>query len=78
MPSYRPQTLGIIGLICGIAGFFIGFGIILGPAALVLGWLALRRHDGGTRPFLPITALILGAVDTAIALLWLTNANWTA
>ncbi|MFE0400675.1 small hydrophobic protein [Streptomyces nigra] len=37
-------TLGIVGAICAIAGFFV-LGIILGPVAIVCGWLAMGAID---------------------------------
>lgn len=65
-------TLGIIGLVCAIAGFF-ELGIVLGPAAVVCGWLAMGgrwRNDG-----IPaVVAVVLGAIDTVLAVIWLAGA----
>ncbi|MDX2644948.1 hypothetical protein ACFYYN_26565 [Streptomyces sp. NPDC001902] len=71
-----PDTLGVVGLICAVAGFFV-LGIILGPAAVVCGWLAMGRTFRGAKPVLPLIAVVLGAIDTLIALVWLTGTHWT-
>ncbi|MEY9990996.1 hypothetical protein ABIE67_003028 [Streptomyces sp. V4I8] len=63
-------TLGIIGAICAVAGFFV-LGIILGPVAIACGWLAMGRTWSGARPVPALTALVLGAIDTLLALIWL-------
>ncbi|MET7487365.1 small hydrophobic protein [Streptomyces sp. NPDC005538] len=62
-------TLGIIGLVCAIAGFFT-LGIILGPVALICGWLAMGRTWAGSRSLPALVALILGAIDTVAAFMW--------
>ena len=78
MPTkYSPRTLGIAGVVSALAGLFIGFGILLGPAALVLGWFSLRRGDGGPTRAWAIAALLLGALETLIAVLWVTSATWS-
>ncbi|MFJ8542015.1 small hydrophobic protein [Streptomyces sp. NPDC093586] len=66
-------TLGIIGVICAVAGFFT-LGIVLGPVAVVCGWLAMGRSWAGSRPVPAVVAVVLGAVDTLQALLWLAGA----
>ncbi|MFJ8195788.1 small hydrophobic protein [Streptomyces sp. NPDC096152] len=66
-------TLGIIGVVCAIAGFFV-LGIILGPAAVVCGWLAMGRSWTGDRSVPALVALVLGAIDTLLAILWLAGA----
>lgn len=63
-------TLGIIGAICAIAGFF-KLGIILGPVAVVCGWLAMGRSWNGARPLSALIALVLGAIDTILAIVWI-------
>ena len=63
-------TLGIIGVICAIAGFFV-LRIILGPVAIVCGWLAMGRAWTGTRSMPALVAVVLGAVDTLLAIIWL-------
>ncbi|MFD0308176.1 small hydrophobic protein [Streptomyces sp. NPDC059517] len=63
-------TLGIIGVICAVAGFFV-LGIILGPAAIVCGWLAMGRRWNGARPVPALIALVLGAIDTVLAVVWM-------
>jgi hypothetical protein len=66
-------TLGTIGVICAIAGFFV-LGIILGPVAMVCGWLSMGRTWAGSRPVTALVALILGAIDTLLAVIWLAGA----
>ncbi|GAA4795096.1 hypothetical protein GCM10023220_21820 [Streptomyces ziwulingensis] len=63
-------TLGIIGVVCAVAGFFV-LGIVLGPAAIVCGWLAMGRTWAGSRPVTAVVAVVLGAIDTLLALVWL-------
>ncbi|MDX3616043.1 small hydrophobic protein [Streptomyces europaeiscabiei] len=63
-------TLGIIGVICAIAGFFV-LGIVLGPVAIICGWLAMNRTWSGARPVPAIIAVVLGAIDTVLAIIWL-------
>lgn len=63
-------TLGIIGVICAIAGFFV-LGIVLGPVAVLCGWLAMNRTWSGARPVPAIIAVVLGAIDTILAIIWL-------
>ncbi|WP_437088038.1 small hydrophobic protein [Streptomyces sp. enrichment culture] len=63
-------TLGIIGVICAVAGFFV-LGIVLGPAAIVCGWLAMGRTWAGSRPLQAVIAVTLGAIDTLVALVGL-------
>lgn len=62
-------TLGIIGLVCAIAGFFT-LGILLGPIAVICGWLAMGRKWTGSRRAMALVALVLGAIDTVAAVLW--------
>lgn len=63
-------TLGIVGTICAVAGFFV-LGLILGPAAILCGWLAMGRTWSGARPVPALVAVVLGAIDTLLAILWL-------
>ncbi|MCF1506955.1 small hydrophobic protein [Streptomyces glomeratus] len=63
-------TLGIVGVICAVAGFFV-LGIILGPVAVLCGWLAMGRSWTGSRPVPALVALVLGAIDTLLAIIWL-------
>ncbi|MFF7166782.1 small hydrophobic protein [Streptomyces sp. NPDC008086] len=67
-------TLGIIGVVCAVAGFFV-LGIILGPAAIVCGWLAMGRSWSSARPVPAIIAVVLGAIDTILAVIWLAGAT---
>ncbi len=63
-------TLGIIGVICAVAGFFV-LGIVLGPAAIICGWLAMGRRWSGTRNMPALIAVVLGAIDTLLAIVWM-------
>jgi hypothetical protein len=63
-------TLGIVGLICAVAGFF-ALGIVLGPVAVVSGWLAMGRTWSGARPLPAIVAVVLGVIDILLAITWL-------
>lgn len=63
-------TLGIVGVVCAVAGFFT-LGIVLGPAAMVCGWLAMGRRWTGSGPVPALIALVLGAIDTLLAVIWL-------
>jgi hypothetical protein len=49
-------------------------GIVLGPAAMVCGWLAMGRAWSGARPTAALVALVLGAIDTLLAIIWLSGA----
>ena len=66
-------TLGIVGLVCAVAGFF-ALGIVLGPAAIVLGRLSMGRGRSGSRPLPAVIAVALGAIDTLLAIIWLAGA----
>jgi hypothetical protein len=59
-------TLATIGTICAVAGFFT-LGIVLGPVAVVCGWLAMGRTWSGARPLSALVAVVLGAVDILLA-----------
>ncbi|MGW7243219.1 small hydrophobic protein [Streptomyces sp. NPDC054804] len=63
-------TLGIIGTIFAVVGFF-ALGIVLGPAALVCGWLSMGRVWNPKSSIPALVAVVLGAIDTLLALLWL-------
>ncbi|MBC9712587.1 small hydrophobic protein [Streptomyces sp. TRM66268-LWL] len=66
-------TLAIVGVICAVAGFFV-LHILLGPLAILCGWLAMgRRWDGG-RSIPALVAVVLGAIDTLLALLAIAGA----
>ncbi|CAL9561835.1 hypothetical protein SUDANB132_04651 [Streptomyces sp. enrichment culture] len=67
-------TLGIIGLVCAVAGFFV-LGIVLGPAAIVCGWLAMGRSWAGSRSVPALVAVVLGAIDTLLAVIYLAGAT---
>ncbi|MDQ0403555.1 hypothetical protein J2S50_002104 [Streptomyces sp. DSM 40167] len=55
---------------CAVAGFF-QLGIVLGPAAMACGWLAMGRSWAGSRPVPAVVAFVLGAIDTLLAIVWL-------
>jgi len=62
-------TLGITGLVCGVAGLFV-LGIVLGPIAIVLGWAAMGRRWNTS--YIPaVIAFTLGVIDTVLAVMWL-------
>ncbi|MCP3821190.1 small hydrophobic protein [Streptomyces sp. A3M-1-3] len=67
-------TPGIVGLICAIAGFFV-LGIILGPLAIVCGWLGMGRRWNGAQPVPALVAVVLGAIDTVLAIGWPAGAS---
>ncbi|MCX4582359.1 MULTISPECIES: small hydrophobic protein [unclassified Streptomyces] len=67
-------ALGIIGLICAIAGFFV-LGIVLGPIAIVCGWLGMGRRWNGAQPVPALAAVVLGGIDTLLAIVWLAGAT---
>ncbi|CAM5336726.1 hypothetical protein SVIOM342S_02297 [Streptomyces violaceorubidus] len=47
---------------------------MLGPVAMVCGWLAMGRSWAGSRSVPAVVALVLGAIDTLLALIWLVGA----
>lgn len=67
-------ALGIAGLICAIAGFFV-LGIVLGPIAIVCGRLGMGRRWNGAQPIPALVAVVLGAIDTVLAIVWLAGAS---
>jgi hypothetical protein len=59
----------MVGLVCAIAGLFV-LGIVLGPIAVICGWLAMGRRWSTAR--IPaVVGVVLGAIDTVLALVWL-------
>ncbi|WP_189961378.1 small hydrophobic protein [Streptomyces violascens] len=66
-------TLGIVGLVCAVAGFFV-LGIVLGPVAILCGRLAMGRRWNGSHPLPALVALVLGCIDTLLSILWLAGA----
>ncbi|WP_053130149.1 hypothetical protein [Streptomyces ambofaciens] len=66
-------TLAVVGIVCAVAGFFV-LGIVLGPAAIVCGRLAMGRSRAGARPVPAVVAVVLGIIDTVLAVLWLIGA----
>ncbi|MFD7012963.1 small hydrophobic protein [Streptomyces sp. NPDC059161] len=66
-------TLGIVGLVCAIAGFFV-LGIVLGPVAIACGRLGMGRRWNGSHPLPALVALVLGGIDTLLAIIWLAGA----
>ncbi|GAA3984047.1 hypothetical protein GCM10022384_35810 [Streptomyces marokkonensis] len=67
-------TLAIVGVICAVAGFFV-LGIVLGPVAVICGWLAMGRSWAGSRPVPAVVALVLGIIDTVLAVIGLLGAT---
>ncbi len=67
------ETLGIIALVCAVAGFFT-LGILLGPIAMIGAWLAMERRWRGSAALPSLIALVLGAIDTLVSLIWLAGA----
>ncbi|MEU6842268.1 small hydrophobic protein [Streptomyces sp. NPDC046716] len=63
-------TLGIIGVICAVVGF-LTLGIVFGPVAVVCGWLAMGRRWTGTQSIPALVAVVLGAIDTLLAVIGL-------
>ncbi|MGC9377589.1 small hydrophobic protein [Streptomyces sp. MH13] len=59
-------TLAVVGVVCAVAGFFV-LGIVLGPVAIVCGRLAMGRSRAGARPAPAVVALVLGVIDTVLA-----------
>ncbi|MDT0612020.1 small hydrophobic protein [Streptomyces lancefieldiae] len=66
-------TLAVVGVVCAVAGFLV-LGIVLGPVAIVCGRLAMGRTRAGHRPVPAVVALVLGAIDTLLALIRLAGA----
>ncbi len=65
------SALSWISLICGIVGFF-SFGIVLGPIALITGWIAMgKRFNTGNVP--AVIGFVLGAIITVLAVIALIN-----
>ncbi|MFC8824461.1 hypothetical protein ACFT9I_03780 [Streptomyces sp. NPDC057137] len=63
------MTIGIVGLVFAVAGLFV-LSIVLGPLAIVLGWLGMGRR--WSTAYVPaVIAFALGIVDTVLALMWL-------
>ncbi|WP_037647849.1 hypothetical protein [Streptomyces flavidovirens] len=59
------STLSWVSLICGIVGFFT-FGIVLGPIALITGWIAMgKRFNTGNVP--AVIGFVLGLIITVLA-----------
>jgi len=68
------STFGVIGVVCAVAGFFV-MGFVLGPIAMVCGWLAMGRRWIGARSVPALVAVVLGAIDTVLGLIWLSAAS---
>ncbi|MDF9812948.1 hypothetical protein M2266_002179 [Streptomyces sp. SPB162] len=63
-------TIAVVGAVCAVIGFFV-LGIVLGPLAIIFGWLAMGRSWRGAKSIPAVVAVILGVFDTVVALLWL-------
>ena len=73
----RTDGLAIASLICGIVGlvcFFFCLGVILGPAAAIMGFISRQRiaSSGGTLGGggLALAGLILGIVGFLASVIW--------
>ncbi|MBV2353781.1 small hydrophobic protein [Streptomyces sp. J2-1] len=66
-------TLGIIGTVCAVAGFF-ALGIVLGPVAMFCGWQSMGRKWSPNHSVPAVIALVLGAIDTLLAVIALAGA----
>ncbi len=73
----RTDGLAIASLICGIVGivcFFLCLGVILGPAAAIMGFISRQRvaASGGTigGGGLALAGLILGIVGFVASVVW--------
>ncbi|WP_330457625.1 small hydrophobic protein [Streptomyces sp. NBC_00820] len=66
-------TLGVIGAICAVAGFFV-LGIVLGPVAMFCGWRSMGRKWSSGHSVPALVALVLGAIDTLLAIVALAGA----
>ncbi|WP_121746768.1 small hydrophobic protein [Streptomyces sp. E2N166] len=66
-------TLAVVGVICAVAGFFV-LGIVLGPVAIVCGRLAMGRSRASPRPVPAVVAVVLGVIDTVVAVVRLAGA----
>ncbi|MGW7051304.1 small hydrophobic protein [Streptomyces sp. NPDC054887] len=61
------SALSWVSLICGIVGFFT-FGIVLGPVALITGWIAMGKHfNSGNVP--AMIGFVLGLIITVLAII---------
>jgi hypothetical protein len=76
-PSGGTNTFAVVSLILGIAALVLqccyGAGILLGGAAVVLGYLAqqkVKNENAGGRG-LALAGLICGAAGAALSLIWL-------
>lgn len=66
-------TIAVVGAVCAIVGFFV-LGIVLGPLAIIFGRLAMGRGRRGAKSVpgvVAVVAVVLGAFDTVVAVLWL-------
>ncbi|MEV6109993.1 small hydrophobic protein [Streptomyces sp. NPDC051940] len=68
------QTIGIVGAVGAVAGFFV-LSVLLGPLAMVCGWVAMRGRWRDGQPLPALIALSLGAIDTLLGLLWLAGST---
>ncbi|MER5768581.1 DUF4190 domain-containing protein [Streptomyces sp. NPDC001985] len=60
----QAQGLAIASLVCGILGLFL-YSLILGPVAILIGYLALRHATGNGRA-LAKAGVWLGIADLTI------------
>ncbi|MGR8010730.1 small hydrophobic protein [Streptomyces hypolithicus] len=61
------SALSWVSLVCGIIAFF-AFGIILGPVAMITGWIAMgKRFNSGN--LVAMIGFILGVIMTVLAII---------
>lgn len=64
----RTNGLAIASLICGIVGLLV-FNIILGPIAIILGYVGLRQSSAKGGAGMAKAGLILGVIDVLVFVL---------
>ncbi|MEE1927935.1 DUF4190 domain-containing protein [Streptomyces sp. TRM 70351] len=63
--------MAIASLVLGIIGLFV-FPIVLGPIALILGFLAHRSSPSG----LAKAGIVLGAIDTILGIIFIATGGF--
>jgi len=65
-PNQTGNGLAIAGLVCGLVGLLF-FPIVLGPLALIFGFIALSHAKrGAAHRGMALAAVILGAADLVL------------
>lgn len=66
--------LAIAGFVCSLVGLLV-FSIVLGPLAIIFGGVGLSRANRGARHRgLAIAALVIGAVDVILWIVFIATA----